>query len=415
MAKWIRVRLPRSVLRPVDASHVPVTEPTVKRNSSREDLERDSINRGDGDGGDDDVVDSDGVIYALPAWETLESGSTIRWPLWFHPNAVGRTAVRICVCYQPEPPAPKLLRYRTIRIFESVEVTPSMRVSAMTIPSPSHPLARVIRLSIASGREQTDIFKLGSVRLGSSKDRVKYELIPLMKHATAPRLIAPGETIETLIKCSPSEEANAKELLNFVDAIPEESAKPLFAFHNSFKKNDAKRALKVRNEAITDGLMITWSLKGGDVVGAQHVRNVVELTRCTDTTRTPNELKSKVTWTINYASTIKLDETAPGNMTYSSVTLPCSSIILPKLPTRRHRRPPTLKAAAGLWKSIRTRGKTEKRYPQARTSADGRFPCRLANLLCGLAQCAASPKTSPLARFSISPSPSRVSPKAITF
>ena len=321
MAKWIRVRLPRSVLRPVDASHAPVSEPAVKRNSSREDLERDSRNRSDGDGGDDDVVDSDGVIYALPAWETLESGSTIRWPLWFHPSAVGRTAVRICVCYQPEPPAPKLLRYRTIRIFESVEVTPSMRVSAVTTPSPSHPLARVIRLSIASGREQTEIFKLGSVRLGSSKDRVKYELIPLMKHVTSSRLIAPGETIETLIKCSPSEQANAKELLNFVDAIPEESANPLFAFHNSFKKNDAKRALKVRNEAIADGLMVTWSLKGGDVVGAQHVRNVVELTRCTDTTRTPNALKSKVTWTINYASTIKLDETAPGNMTYSSVTL----------------------------------------------------------------------------------------------
>jgi hypothetical protein len=62
-------------------------------------------------------------------------------------------------------------------------------------------------------------------------------------------------------------------------------------------------------------------VKGGDVVGAQHVRNVVELTRCTDTARTPNVLKSKVTWTINHASTIKLDETMPGNMTYSSVTL----------------------------------------------------------------------------------------------
>ena len=118
--------------------------------------------------------------------------------------ALGPRASALCVCYQPEPPAPKLLRYRTIRIFESVDVTPSVRVTARTIPSPSHPLARIVRLT-APATNQTKTFRLNGVRLGRTKPRETYALMPLMKNANEPRVIRPGETIETLIKCSPAE------------------------------------------------------------------------------------------------------------------------------------------------------------------------------------------------------------------
>jgi len=321
MAKWIRVRLPKSLLRPVDESHVPVDEPAIKRNSSSEALNK--AFRGDSAHGamEDDIVDSDGVVYALPEWETLSSGSSIRWPLWLHPSAEGKVDVHVCVCYQPEPPAPKLLQYRTVRVYETVLVRPSVQVTAHTVPSPDHPLARVIRLSVASAYDQQHTFTIGNVQLGSSKQGVKYELSPLMKERSAPRLVRPGQVVETLIKCTPTEDANANELLDFVGAINPTHAKPLFAFHNAYKKT-LKRALKERNEAMNDGLMVTWSTDDGKVVGARHVRDVVELDRCGDTARTPASLRNKVSWTINHSSEITLqDDDTTAGMTFFPLTL----------------------------------------------------------------------------------------------
>ena len=313
MAKHIRVRVPKALFRPVDPSHAPVAEPTIRRNASRDNLDDAQDVAGSNDDG---VIDPAGAVYALPAWETLASGSTIRWPLWFHPSAVVRAPVRVCVCYQPEPPAPKLLRYRTIRIFESVDVTPSVRVTARTIPSPSHPLARIVRLTVSSEPNQTKTFRLNGVRLGRTKPRETYTLMPLMKNANEPRVIRPGETIETLIKCSPAETSN--ETLNFAGDAREDVIEPLFDFHNACK---GKKATAAHDDVTADGLMVTWSIEGEDVVGAHHARDVVELARCTDTARTPASLRSKISWTMDHPSELRLDELAPGNVTYASVTL----------------------------------------------------------------------------------------------
>ena len=313
MAKHIRVRVPKALLRPVDPSHAPVAEPTIRRNASRENLEDAQDVFGSND---DSAIDPAGAVYALPAWETLASGSTIRWPLWFHPSAVVRAPVRVCVCYQPEPPAPKLLRYRTIRIFESVDVTPSVCVTARTMPSPSHPLARIVRLTVSSEANQTKTFRLNSVRLGRTKAREAYALTPLMKNANEPRVIRPGETVETLVKCSPAEMSS--ETLNFAGDVREDVVEPLFDFHNAYK---GKKANVPHDDVAADGLMVTWSIEGEDVVGAYHARDVVELARCADTARMPASLRSKISWTIDHPSELRLDELAPGNVTYASVTL----------------------------------------------------------------------------------------------
>jgi hypothetical protein len=142
-----------------------------------------------------------------------------------------------------------------------------------------------------------------------------------MKEQSAPRLVCPGQVVETLIKCTPTEDADANESLNFVGAINPAHAKSLFAFHNACKKT-LKRALRERNEAMNDGLMVTWSTEDGTVVGAQHVRDVVELDRCGDTARTPTSLRNQVSWTINHPSEIKLrDGDTPAGMTFFPLTL----------------------------------------------------------------------------------------------
>ena len=317
MAKWIRVRLPKSLLQPMDTSQLAVNEPPIHRNASHEDFFRGEASMG---GADDNLIDPDGAVYALPDWENLESGGSIRWPLWFHPRHAGRALVRVCVCYQPEPPAPKLLTHRTIRIFESVGVIASLSVKVSATPSPSHPLARVVRLSITSAREQTEVFNLGSVRMGSRKDQIMYELTPLVKDPSAPRLIHPGETIETLIKCSPTAGTKTTETLDFVGSIPAESAESLFAFHDTGKKH-MRHSSRAFGDVLTNGLMVTWSTENGAIVGAQHIREVVELTRSTDSVRTVASQRSKVSWTIDHPSTIELDDDIPGGVTHSSVTL----------------------------------------------------------------------------------------------
>lgn len=317
MAKWIRVRLPKSVLRPVDVSHVPLGEPAIHRNASHDDFVRGATGGGNSE---DNLLDGDGAVYALSEWENLGSGSPIRWPLWFHPRAVGRATVRICVCYQPEPPAPKLLTHRTIRIFERVDVAPSFSARASSMPSPSHPLARVVRLSLKSASTQTKVFDIESVRLGSRKDGVKYNLVPLVKDASASRVIRPGETIETLLKCSPTSDTSASELFDFPSAILAERATSLFAFHDSDRgQATMKHFAKGRGDIITNGLMVTWSTRDGALVGAQHIRDVVELSRCADTARTPFSQRSEVFWTIDYPSIIKMRQNS--SFTQSNVVL----------------------------------------------------------------------------------------------
>ena len=325
MAKWIRVRLPKSVLRPVDASHVAVNEPTIRRNTSHPNVSEASAANALSTFTPSDALDADGVVYALPEWHTLASGTSIRWPLWFHPSAVGRCGVRICVCYQPEPPAPKLLQYRTIRIAESVTVTPSLTIKSQALPSSTHPLARVVRLTITSECEQT--FTLGRVWLGTPPGKaftpVKYTLTPLTATATVPRVVKPGEAMETLIKCSPdSAPDNIKEPKEWFDFVGATSAiaaaEPMFAFHESLRKAAPGSR---RSGTIDDGLMVTWSTPDGAVVGAHHISDVSEFERAGDTARTPVAARAKVSWTIEHASEVVLDESAPENMTCVPVLL----------------------------------------------------------------------------------------------
>jgi len=325
MAKWIRVRLPKSVLRPVDASYATENELAMRRNASQSSLQNVASPLRSAQSKDlsvsvVDSVDSDGVVYALPEWETLVSGATIRWPLWFHPCGVGKCVVHISVCYQPEPPAPKLLQYRTIRIVKIVNVTPSLTVNAQALPASTHPLARVVCMSVASVSDET--FTLGRVQLGSSstRERSKYELKPLMANQTSLRMISAGEIVETLFKCTPSEDAEAygTESFDFFGATAAEFAEPLFAFHNSRKKSafGSRRA-----GTIDDGIMVTWTTRDGTVFGAHHVAEVPEVDHVGNAPRAPSEARGKISWTIEHINEVELDQSAPERMTCVPITL----------------------------------------------------------------------------------------------
>ena len=67
--------------------------------------------------------------------------------------------------------------------------------------------------------------------------------------------------------------------------------------------------------------MVTWSTPDGAVVGAHHVPDVSEFERAGDTARTPVAARAKVSWTIEHASEVVLDESAPENMTRVQVLL----------------------------------------------------------------------------------------------
>ena len=107
--------------------------------------------------------------------------------------------------------------------------------------------------------------------------------------------------------------------------------------------------------------MVTWSIEGEDVVGAHHARDAAEARRCTDTARTPASLRSKISWTMDHPSELRLDELAPGNVTYASVTLNVRNESDEYLDRRSPRRlapppPPTSNEADGRSNTTKTPG-----------------------------------------------------------
>jgi hypothetical protein len=88
-----------------------------------------------------------GTVYAPPTWNILPAGGEVSMKMWLHPTAAGKLDLPFVVCYEPPPPAPALLKYRTVRLAAGAWVAPSLSVAASVLTAATHPAARVVRLT----------------------------------------------------------------------------------------------------------------------------------------------------------------------------------------------------------------------------------------------------------------------------
>ena len=75
--------------------------------------------------------------------------------LWLHPTAAGRLDLPVVVCYEPPPPAPPLLKFRTLRLAAGTRVMPSLSITTTVLTAATNPAARVIRLTCQAATATT--------------------------------------------------------------------------------------------------------------------------------------------------------------------------------------------------------------------------------------------------------------------
>ena len=167
-----------------------------------------------------------GTTYEPPAWSRLPAGAEATMALWIHPTETGAVDVPVVVCYEPPPPAPPLLKYRTVRCAAGTIATPSMVVSATVANAATHPAARVVRVSAANATSGSEApkssYEIRSVALVREGDGPRATLTTMGAPASTPRIVAPGRRWDTLLLAAPATEvedaAFDADSANFVSA-----------------------------------------------------------------------------------------------------------------------------------------------------------------------------------------------------
>ena len=144
-----------------------------------------------------------GTTYEPPAWSRLPAGEEATMALWIHPSATGVVDVPVLVCYEPPPPAPPLLKYRTVRLAAGTIATPSMVVSATVANAASHPAARVVRVSATNASGTSSSYEIRSVALVRDGGGPRVRLATMGLPASTPRIVAPGRRWDTLLLAEP--------------------------------------------------------------------------------------------------------------------------------------------------------------------------------------------------------------------
>ena len=151
-----------------------------------------------------------GTTYEPPAWSRLPAGAEATMALWIHPTETGAVDVPVVVCYEPPPPAPPLLKYRTVRCAAGTIATPSMVVSATVANAATHPAARVVRVSAANATSGSEApkssYEIRSVALVREGDGPRATLTTMGAPASTPRIVAPGRRWDTLLLAAPATE-----------------------------------------------------------------------------------------------------------------------------------------------------------------------------------------------------------------
>ncbi|XP_024378593.1 uncharacterized protein [Physcomitrium patens] len=86
-------------------------------------------------------------VFSFPEDTLLEGGSTVLWPLWLHARQPGTLSLNSILYYESDS-ANVGLKYRTVRMTESIQVVPSLKVSVQISPSPLHLQQFFLRLDV---------------------------------------------------------------------------------------------------------------------------------------------------------------------------------------------------------------------------------------------------------------------------
>ncbi|KAG0574737.1 hypothetical protein KC19_VG286600 [Ceratodon purpureus] len=86
-------------------------------------------------------------VFSFPEDTLLEGGSTVLWPLWLHTRQPGTLSLNSIIYYEPDGFSVGL-KYRIVRLAESIQVVPSLKVSVHISPSPLYLQQFMLRLDV---------------------------------------------------------------------------------------------------------------------------------------------------------------------------------------------------------------------------------------------------------------------------